>query len=57
MENIGINGMKSISFFKNGKTKWFQDSDLAYVYPSDGVIGGFEKENILIDGDIQNVSS
>ena len=55
VDNIGLDGMQSISFDKNGKTKWHQDSDLAYVYPLDGVIGGYEKENILLDGNNQNV--
>jgi len=55
VDNIGLDGMQSISFHKNGKTKWHQDSDLAYVYPLDGVIGGYEKENILFEGINQNV--
>ena len=47
--------MESISFYKDGKTKWHQDTDMEYVYPLDDVIGGYENENINIDGDGQSV--
>ena len=47
--------MESISFYKDGKTKWHQDTDLKFVYPLDGVLGGFDNENIEINGDGQKV--
>lgn len=47
--------MESISFYKDGLTKFHQQTDMKYVYPLDGIIGGYENENIVIDADGQKV--
>ena len=55
VDNIHHQGMESISFYKDGKTKFHQDTDMAYIYPLDAILGGYENENIFIDGDNQKV--
>ena len=58
--NLSINyeGMESMSFFlEGGKLKFLQESDLAYVRPMDGTLGGYLNENLLFEGDKQIVSN
>ena len=55
VDNISRKGMESISFYKDGKTKFHQDTDMKYIYPLDSILGGYENENIFIDGDNQKV--
>jgi len=54
-DNINYQGMESISFYKDGKTKFHQNSDMTYIYPLDSILGGYENENILIDGSNQKI--